>query len=71
MKGWPQALQVFVSMTVSVKKTVWKRRQRGRMAMPDISLLVDAAEKAWWLSKCAGLLFIGFEGHVLQPPLGE
>ena len=22
---WPQALQVFVSMTVSVKKTVWKR----------------------------------------------
>ena len=64
-------MQTFVSMTVSVKKTVWKRRQSGGMAILDGSLLVETAEKAWRLSKCAGLLFIGFEGHVLQPPLGE
>ena len=33
MKGWPHALQVFVSMPVSDKKTVWKRCQRKGMAM--------------------------------------
>ena len=32
VKGWPHALQVFVSMTVSVKKTVWKRSQSRRIA---------------------------------------